>query len=250
MELASRINEEISKPFFKQSKSLLFDLYQEAFGSLNGLSIGCSSCKHDAYVMLKSWAKNNNGELLKTKLNLYTSYYKGNSSERQKELDFCLAYNKASGFFDNIILIEDKRPTFKELFALTKQYPDHVNIVTNSDIFFPESILQVKTIQYRECYALSRWDYVTGGKIKLLENKDSQDTWIFRGGSMCEMGDFKFGLPGCDNRIAYELKESGYKVTNPSKRIKTVHLHLSEVKSYNKKTTPIPKPYLMIPVCY
>jgi hypothetical protein len=32
---------------------------------------------------------------------------------------------------------------------------------------------------------------------------------------------------------------------NPSKSIKTKHLHLSNIRNYNRKTT-VPKPYLLI----
>lgn len=248
MELASRVDSEVSKPFSKQDKGLLLELYREAFGSLNGLSMKCPSCKHDAFVSLSIWLKNNS--LMSTsKLNLFTSYYQDKSPERQKEIDFCINFNRNSGFFDNVITIEGRRPTYKDFFELTKQYPDHVNVIANSDIFFNETILQAKGIRSVQCYALSRWDYVKGGMIKSWCRKDSQDAWIFRGRCLFQGGDFYTGTPGCDNRIAYELKQAGYMVTNPSKRIKAIHLHLSDVRNYTN-LEKVDKPYLMVEPCH
>lgn len=247
MLLANRVKQEVSKPLNKTSKDLLFNLHKEVFGSLNGLSLGCSSCHHDAYIILKHWLKNQN--LFDCKINLFTSYYKDENIERQKEIDFCLNYNKDSMIFDNVIVIDDKRPTFKEIFELTKQYPNDVNVISNSDIFFTESILQSKVLDYNECFALARWDYLKGGSIKRLERNDAQDTWIFKGEAKVVGGNFYMGVPGCDNRLAYDIKCSGYKIINPSISIKSVHLHLTDKRNYNKNTMPIEKPYLLLPPC-
>lgn len=247
MLLQNRVKEEVSKPFNQTSKDLLFSLHKEVFGSLNGLSLGCSSCKHDAYTILKHWLKNQ--DVFKAKINLFTSYYKDTNEKRQTELDFCLNYNRNSMIFDNVIVVEDKRPTFKDLFELTKQYPNDINVITNSDIFFTESIFQCKLLQPNQCFALSRWDYQQGGTIKHFDAKDAQDTWVFNGVANVNGGDFFMGIPGCDNRIAYEIKNSGYNISNPSKSIKSVHLHLSEVRNYNRNIHKVEQPYLMLPPC-
>lgn len=249
MELSSRVEIEISKPFKSQSKNLLFDLYREVFGSLNGLSLTCSSCKHDAYMALGVWLRNNTF-MQTSKLNLLTSYYKDRNEKRQKEIEFCLKFNKESGYFDNVITIDHRRPTYNDFFEITQKYPDHVNVIANSDIFFDQSILQAKTIRVIDCYALSRWDYIRGGKIRHWARQDSQDVWIIRGKARIKSGNFHLGVPGCDNRIAYEFKQSGYRVTNPSNRIKSIHLHLTEIRNYDQLKDNVPKPYLMVNPCH
>lgn len=249
MELASRVEIEINKPFKSQSKNLLFDLYREVFGSLNGLSLTCSSCKHDAFLALSVWLKNNSA-MLNSKLNLFTSYYVDRNPQRQREIEFCLDFNKKSGYFDNVIAIDHRRPTYNDFFELTKQYPEHVNVISNADIFFDQTILQAKTIRAIDCYALSRWDYVAGGKIKHWRREDSQDVWIIRGRARISTGNFYTGIPGCDNRIAHEFKQAAYRVTNPSNRIKCIHLHLTGVRNYNQFKDSVPKPYLMVQPCH
>lgn len=246
--LANRVLAETSKPFNQTSKGTLFQLYREAFGDLNGLDINCGSCKHDAFTMLKIWLKNSDKALLNSKLNLFTSHYKDKSDARQKELDFCLNQNKNSGLFENIIVVQDRRPTYNDLFELTRQYPNSVNIIANSDIFFNDTILQAKYIKQNQCFALSRWDYVKGGTLKHFKRADSQDVWIVRGGSLVTTADFYLGVPGCDNRIAHEFKSAGYDVTNPSISIRTNHLHLSQIHNYTSKDT-VPKPYYFPEVC-
>ena len=54
------------------------------------------------------------------------------------------------------------------------------------------------------------------------------------------------GIRGCDNRLAYEIKEAGYKILNPSKSIVTVHIHSSNKGNLNPNQETIPEPYLTL----
>jgi hypothetical protein len=54
------------------------------------------------------------------------------------------------------------------------------------------------------------------------------------------------GLLGCDNRFAYIIKEALYNITNPSKTIKSHHLHKSRVKTY-KTLNRVTRPYYTMP---
>ncbi len=61
---------------------------------------------------------------------------------------------------------------------------------------------------------------------------------------------FTAGLWGCDNRLLYEIEKAGYKVSNPSLSIVTVHLH--EIDNRNPQRTNIntvPPPYKTITPC-
>ena len=42
------------------------------------------------------------------------------------------------------------------------------------------------------------------------------------------------GVPGCDNRLAGELKNSGYKINNPSFCSRSIHIKVTEKNTYHK----------------
>jgi hypothetical protein len=135
--------------------------------------------------------------------------------------------------FFNVIEIKE-RLTFNQMFELTKDFSNDINIISNSDIFFDVTILHVRWMRESDCYALSRWDYKDGNAI-LFNRKDSQDVWCFNGAVKCKGGHFNLGVAGCDNKIAYDLKESGYTMLNPSKTIHAIHLHESNHRTYHVK---------------
>lgn len=106
----------------------------------------------------------------------------------------------------------------------------------------------------RYAMALSRWDRI-GKTETLFDRSDSQDTWVFRGKTDIELTlNINFGLAGCDNRLANELTNLGYVVINPSKTIKTVHYHESNIRNYidekGQVINRIPPPYTLIQPTY
>lgn len=156
-----------------------------------------------------------------------------------------------------IPIITNKRPTFNDYFAITTKLFNsntNINIIANLDIVInPEDLVQEKGADIRKvasdyitnnttCLALTRWDvtsdnlFNTNNHIdgaKFFDTPDSQDTWIFMGGVPQISGaDFTLGVAGCDNKIGYLLEQSGYNVLNPSKTIKTYHLHLTNIRNY------------------
>lgn len=156
-----------------------------------------------------------------------------------------------------IPIITDKRPTYNDYFAITTKLFNgntNINIIANLDIIInPEELVQQKGADIRKivsdyitnnktCLALTRWDvkadnvFNTNNHIDsstFFDTPDSQDTWIFMGGVPQISGaDFTLGVAGCDNKIAYLLEASGYNVLNPSRTIKTYHLHLTNIRNY------------------
>lgn len=181
-------------------------------------------------------------------IRLLFNYYEDKHGARKKEIDFCLRQNLANPLIKVVILETPGKPQYKQMFDRINQLTgsDDVNIIANSDIFFDETIGLANKIQIEECWALSRWDWYAENKIQYFNRPDSQDVWIFRGKIKPIHSTFCLGTLGCDNRIAYEIEKSGYKISNPSMSVKTYHVHNSGVRNYNKHDV-VSKPYLTIP---
>jgi hypothetical protein len=197
-------------------------------------------------------------------VNLYTSFYQDKDAKRQKELLYCLNQNILNPLIDNIFLIVEgdvklpisgkliivnaERPTYRNFFDLvndTVTSANDISIIANSDIYFNDTLAQLD-IKERQCIALSRWDKRKDG-LKLHNERFSQDTWIFKGKIRnVRFCDFYLGIPGCDNRIAYELNRAGYRLFNPATKIQSIHYHQTDLHNYDHNTPKIPKPYLYI----
>lgn len=253
--MIEKVNHALINPILNRQsiKSLAFTLCNY------NMNLNCGACISEAVMLLGNWLKeqgvDNNyksralkGEFELKQINLFVQVYQCDNEERQIELDTCLAINKSLAingvpYFNVIELTE--RLTFNEMFKLTEQYPNHINIIANSDIYFDETILTVRWMQPKDCYALSRWDYINGTAV-LFNRKDSQDVWCFNGSVKGNIGHYHLGIPGCDNKIAWELKQSNYHVTNPSKTIHSIHLHNTQYRTYNTQTKKVPEPYHFI----
>lgn len=163
--------------------------------------------------------------------------------------------------------IQHKRQTVAELIALAQRCePKDVVILANSDIEFtwPDLMKMNDCLLHDEAYCLSRWDYIAqeykrdrkNGELKpvkehtgirLFDRDDSQDAWVFRGPPKTEIGgEYPFGVPGVDNRLAHDIAAAGYRVLNPSKTIRSYHPHVSGERLCNKPELRLPLPYLFV----
>jgi hypothetical protein len=161
--------------------------------------------------------------------------------ERQMEYDHVAQVN-ASRFAR--ISTPDTR-SFMALFDLCD--PRYINVIANADIIIENSV-HLHSIEDGEAWVLSRWEDGI-----LYDHRDSQDVWVVRGRPPQEFINalnFNMGVPGCDNRLAWELQQF-YKVSNPSKTIRCHHHHASGIRSYGKgrgqvKKEVVPPPYLLV----
>ena len=154
------------------------------------------------------------------------------------------------------------RPNVSDLFTLFR--PGVVNVLTNSDVFFDaEALVHFRFLgecqamdSKPKCWALSRWDVLPDGTTSHHAHCDSADTWVIFGTPSPMDIPWPLGVPGIDNRIAHELIAAGYDVTNPSKTVKTFHLHNCQYRSYlssgngkgrgGSKIERVPPPYAMV----
>jgi hypothetical protein len=186
-------------------------------------------------------------------VNLFTSYFKSDNENRQDELDFCLNKNIENEFIDKIYLLSEtedvefnnskveviphNRPSFKDFFEIINQKTSttDINILSNSDIFFDNSLkFTEKILKTNVLLSLLRWEFGVVPKIEIMRS-DCQDTWIWIG-KMKELNysDFYLGKLGCDNRIAWEFQNVGYHLLNPCTIIKTYHYHTSNIRTYEQ----------------
>jgi hypothetical protein len=168
-------------------------------------------------------------------IRLLYNYYEDRNPVRKKEIDFCLQKNLENPYLNVVIVETAEKPTYSFFFNKINELtgPDDINIICNSDIFFDDSILLTSHLKHHASFTLSRWDYINSQNINLFDRPDSQDTWIVRGPIKNVIGNFTLGKRGCDNRIAYELKDAGYQPTNPARSIKTYHVHNSNIRNYS-----------------
>lgn len=243
MQLTERVRQAVEQPINKVDRINLLNLFEEVF--LLKKDANCPSCVISSYHELRAWLQTKNGIDMEAKINLISCEYVSEDFERNQELKYCVARNKESGLFNEIILLKHQ-PTFNELFEITKRFPNDINVIANTDIFFDETIKQARAIFEREAYALTRWDYKGGNQFEFFNRPDSQDVWVIKGAVKNELkADFKMGVAGCDNRLAYELKQAGYIVRNPSLTIRCYHYHLSGKHTYNPNVK-VPEPYQFV----
>jgi hypothetical protein len=198
-------------------------------------------------------------------LYLITSYYNSNNEERQKELDLCLQKNIENNYIEKIYLLNDKiyglsfLPEDKRKEKIIQIIVDDNNknrlgfdyaisfintnlhgkkcILSNSDIYFDDTLKELINYNLNNVFcAITRYENNILYNPNRRDLSSSQDTWIFLSPLKLNLNNckFKFGHPGCDNRIAYLAKQSNYQVINPAKTIKTHHLHKISFRKYNE----------------
>jgi len=190
-------------------------------------------------------------------IRLFTTYYGEEREDRRGEYEYCVLRNLACAAIDEIWVFHeggelpsakedrlytrpcDARPLYNDVFALVNGLvgPLDISIVANTDIWFDESIGLLSHVHWQAdmCLALSRWDAAKDGVATLFERGDSQDAWIFRGPIREVNGNFPLGAWDCDNKIAWELEQAGYSLTNPALSLRSYHVHHCGYRSYEEE---------------
>lgn len=186
-------------------------------------------------------------------INLFVSYYVSKNDERRNEIEKSLDLNIQNNLIDKIYLFSEndislfnfknfsklvivnieKRPKFSDFFKFIKEnnLEFSINIISNADIYFNDTLDLTKHLKFDQCYALSRWE---NGMFHPASHS-SQDAWILKNvrNDLLLYSDIEMGQPGCDNRISHIFKKSGYEIYNPSHSIVINHLHSSNFRTYD-----------------
>lgn len=198
---------------------------------------------------------------------LTSDYYISKNKKRQEEYEYCINKVLENDMITKIVYFTqgevkhkhekitfvktEKRPTYEDFFNyFNDNHKNEVIILSNLDIYFDDTLNLVNNIDMNNTIlALTRYDLKNKEWVLYNENnvaQASQDTWIFKTpvdvyNMSCK---FTLGIPGCDNRIAFEFKKLDYKVINNSLSIKTYHKHESNHRTWElEKIKPISGPY-------
>ena len=196
---------------------------------------------------------------------LISTYYKSNNEDRNNEIKECLIKNYQNNYINKIYLLNDtiydlsfikdiKKKIIQIIISEEKNYKlkfsdsikfinDHLSgevcILSNSDIYFDNSLLKIDNIT-DTLFALLRYDQDINGKKNIFKLFDiprdnSQDSWIFKSPLNIDLNkiDFSFGTLGCDSVFLYHVYNTGIKISNPSFDIITTHIHNSDYRTYN-----------------
>ncbi len=186
---------------------------------------------------------------------LLTEYFVSDNPDRQKEYTICLTKNIENELIDKIVLFNSdeseinissdkivmvnltERPTYKTMFDhCNENYSGQICIISNADIIFDDTLSNVNNENIKGKFlALSRWDISEDGKSRLYDWSYSQDCWMYLSPYEFKDSNYTMGVPGCDNRIVFDASISGLKPHNPSKVIRTHHLHTSNHRTYKQQ---------------
>ncbi|MEI8300522.1 MAG: hypothetical protein WCG10_02775 [Chlamydiota bacterium] len=203
---------------------------------------------------------------------LMTTLYNEQREDRYREFLTCLEKNNQNALIKKIIIIyegccedffykklnevfflSDKifvqfilaRPQFSDFFLMADQfYKNEKIIICNADIYFDDTIAFLSRRYLRESFiALTRWDVSCDGKYELkdrhLRTTTSQDSWCFIAPIKSFFSSIPIGVLGCDPSIAYYAFKAGLKVLNPSKAVRSYHVHQSNIRTYIESDLPI-----------
>lgn len=195
-------------------------------------------------------------------ITVFTPYFEARTPERQAELDLCLQMNLQCDAVTRLVLLVDDghqppmthpkltvrampaRPSYLQWIELSAELPPGgVSILANTDIYFDDSLRRVhETLAAPQRFiALSRFEKL-GTEFKPHPTpRWSQDVWGLRTGQalpapMLKALDVPLGVPRCDNKIAYLFAVHGWTVHNPMAFVRSVHVHETQQRNYDKKT--------------
>lgn len=197
-----------------------------------------------------------------------SQWYRSRNQARNQEINHCAKVNSECNAIDKLIWFVPKqdmtaipkwlrgeiRPIpdrlhYTHAFQVSQQDKDEhmIYILANTDMIIPsETIELIKThLTRQQVYCLTRWEGL-GNKATFKAVAGSQDVWCWKGPiAVPRARGVALGKPGCDNRIAAEFARIKKHVSNPSRTLKTYHVHASQYRTQTSRDT-VPQPYLAI----
>ncbi|QJX01312.1 hypothetical protein FTUN_8956 [Frigoriglobus tundricola] len=190
---------------------------------------------------------------------LLVGFYEDPDPGRHDELSTCLRCNVANDRLEEVhvfaeealerdvagtypelraakvrVVAHGRRVTYRDLFAYAgRRLAGRRVVIANADIYFDDTLARLDAVDLAgRLLCLTRWDVRPDGSATFSDRGDSQDAWIFVAPVRDFSCDFHLGVPGCDNRLAWEADRAGLAVANPSRSVRALHLHTSQVRRY------------------
>ena len=138
-----------------------------------------------------------------------------------------------------------RRATYAEYFEYANNLgPGKVCVLSNADIYFDHTLERLSLVDMDKTFViLAKWN------DNLLHSPaDSQDSWIFKTPVRRMLSNWTLGVPGCENRIAFEAKAVGYEILNPAWSIRAHHCHASNIRSWTQDDRLVGQYFTLQPV--
>jgi hypothetical protein len=133
----------------------------------------------------------------------------------------------------------NKQPTYHDFFGyILNNLPNNICMIANSDIYLHSYNLNlIKLLSCgKYCYALTRHEHDMSCPL-IDKYFNSHDCYIFNSKYLdnrilCLNTNFQQNLIGIESRIIKSFCNLKFKVFNPCKQIKIVHLHKTNLRNY------------------
>lgn len=178
-------------------------------------------------------------------INIYFNYFNDPHPARASELHECIVNNIENPYITKMLMYIDPdttvpsfmlesskikivdlghRPTYAEF--MDDMEDGAINIISNLDIYYDESIAMTVDMSETDAYAMIRYNVLSNGRVVFQNWSYAQDAWVFNGKPKgMKDHDYTLGVLGGDNRILAIMREAGYNVSSPSSTFKIYHLH-------------------------
>lgn len=187
-------------------------------------------------------------------INIFVDNFNHPHPVRMAEFNYCIEKNSAIPGIKFIQINSPNRMTYKNLFNYINSQTNNkdVNVISNLDIYFDDTIQLLENITNDHFVALSRHELNHLGESELVLDhvKHTQDVWAWRGSIRLFGIDFYPGTWGCDNRLAHEAYCVGYNVINPCLSVHAYHYHLSGIHREDYKFEVVQGPKLFVFPCH
>jgi hypothetical protein len=206
------------------------------------------------------------------KLSLFLQWHQPKGCYRLAEYFYCLRRNLGSSYVSHVYLmipsneaftidgyedllpnrhklriyaVETDRISYRDWLRLVLDLPeindgDIIGLI-NTDCFVLDSSLNDMFVALDPdmFLCISRHEYFEKGCLHEAPHL-SQDAWITKYNHskislLADQANIKLGKPGCDNRIAYILRENGYNLVNPCLTVNISHVHRNRSREYTEK---------------
>ncbi|WP_341899991.1 hypothetical protein [Synechococcus sp. UW140] len=199
-------------------------------------------------------------------IRVFQDFYSPQTLIRKTELSYCWRQNSLSlagettnyvrctannssgerDHNDQFLYYNAKRMSFSMWIQMAIQMSrnDDICILLNSDIYLDAAFIsQLHAIDLKTLDFLALSRYEIWPNIELTDNPHlKQDLWAFRFvdshssyyNELSRRVDFNLGVPGCDNRMSGAAWELGFEILNPSKYLRSFHVHHDYSRNYTE----------------